>query len=257
MTLGNRIAHHRGRLRLSQLELAEKLSVSRQSVSKWETDASTPELEKLVELSKLFQLTLDELVTGVEMPEDAAEPASPPPPSGRSTREIVGLICGICGGVGTGLGILIPLIWVVTIPLLLIGLYLIRPSLALKTSWGLLFVPLVFLRQFTGISMWTIFTLYFYQAGIWNHLLIGYVIWGLIILWTVCAIRLDKTRKWRALGWGAILVVCPDWWSITYWVQNSNSLSTLPITGWLRMGVSIVVPVVVLVATLRSRKSKL
>ena len=44
MTLGERIAYYRGKLGLSQGELAEKLSVSRQAVSKWETDAGLPDL---------------------------------------------------------------------------------------------------------------------------------------------------------------------------------------------------------------------
>lgn len=42
--------------------MAEKRNVSRQTVSKWETDASTPELERLVMLSELFAVSLDELV---------------------------------------------------------------------------------------------------------------------------------------------------------------------------------------------------
>ena len=40
------------------------LDVSRQSISKWETDTSIPELDKLLKLSKLFVVTLDELVNG-------------------------------------------------------------------------------------------------------------------------------------------------------------------------------------------------
>lgn len=44
MTLGERIAYYRGKLGLSQGELAEQLGVSRQAVSKWETDAGLPDL---------------------------------------------------------------------------------------------------------------------------------------------------------------------------------------------------------------------
>ena len=56
---------------MSQLELAEALEVSRQSISKWETGAAVPELDKLVKLSDVFGITLDELVRG------AAEPGEP------------------------------------------------------------------------------------------------------------------------------------------------------------------------------------
>ena len=75
MTLGERICQYRVRRRLSQQEVAEKLEVSRQSVSKWETDGAVPELDKLVKLCELFEVSLDELVKG-EKPQglDAEEP---------------------------------------------------------------------------------------------------------------------------------------------------------------------------------------
>lgn len=47
---------------LSQEELAEKLNVSRQTISKWELGESSPDMEKLIILSDYFQISLDELV---------------------------------------------------------------------------------------------------------------------------------------------------------------------------------------------------
>ena len=70
MTLGERICQYRVQRRLSQQEVAEKLEVSRQSVSKWETDGAVPELDKLVKLCELFEVSLDELVRG-EKPQEA------------------------------------------------------------------------------------------------------------------------------------------------------------------------------------------
>lgn len=64
MSLGNNIYNLRSKADLSQEELAAKLGVSRQSVSKWETDASVPDVDKLIQLSKIFGVTLDELVKG-------------------------------------------------------------------------------------------------------------------------------------------------------------------------------------------------
>ncbi len=64
MTLGQRIFEHRKRLGLSQGELAEKLEVSRQSVSKWETDGAVPEIDKLIKLADSFGITIDELIKG-------------------------------------------------------------------------------------------------------------------------------------------------------------------------------------------------
>ena len=57
---------------LSQEALAEKIGVSRQAVSKWETGAATPELDKLRALCACFGVTLDEL-TGEDTPDTKAE----------------------------------------------------------------------------------------------------------------------------------------------------------------------------------------
>ena len=64
MTLGKQISRLRAAKGLSQEDLANDLQVSRQSISKWETDTSVPELDKLLKLSEVFGVTLDELVKG-------------------------------------------------------------------------------------------------------------------------------------------------------------------------------------------------
>ena len=60
---------------MSQEELAEKLGVSRQAVSKWESGATQPELSKLIELSKLYSVSVDELLSleHTKPEQDAAE----------------------------------------------------------------------------------------------------------------------------------------------------------------------------------------
>lgn len=64
MHIHQQIKHHRERLGLTQDMLAEKLYVSRQTVSNWETGRSYPDLENLLRLSILFDISLDELVKG-------------------------------------------------------------------------------------------------------------------------------------------------------------------------------------------------
>lgn len=61
MDLGNKILELRKKRGYSQEELAEILNVSRQTISKWETNQSNPELDKAIELSNLFQISLDDL----------------------------------------------------------------------------------------------------------------------------------------------------------------------------------------------------
>ena len=66
MTLGERIYKLRTEKEMSQGDLADALEVSRQSISKWETNGSVPELDKLIKLSEIFGVSLDELITGKE-----------------------------------------------------------------------------------------------------------------------------------------------------------------------------------------------
>ena len=61
MSLGETIYRLRTEKSLSQGDLAEMLDVSRQSISKWENNSAVPDLDKLLKLSELFELTLDEL----------------------------------------------------------------------------------------------------------------------------------------------------------------------------------------------------
>ncbi len=80
-TLGQRITRLRSERGMSQGDLADALDISRQSVSKWETDTSTPELEKLIRLAELFNISMDALILGKEVPQTEAPAAEPPPAS--------------------------------------------------------------------------------------------------------------------------------------------------------------------------------
>ncbi|MFB5509721.1 helix-turn-helix transcriptional regulator [Enterococcus casseliflavus] len=64
MNLSKQIKKHRERLSLSQEGLAEKLYVSRQTISNWENEKSYPDVHNLLLLSVLFDVSLDELVKG-------------------------------------------------------------------------------------------------------------------------------------------------------------------------------------------------
>ena len=70
MNLGETIYKLRTEKQFSQGELAEMLEVSRQSISKWENNSAVPELEKLIRLSEIFEVSLDELVKGEEKSKD-------------------------------------------------------------------------------------------------------------------------------------------------------------------------------------------
>ncbi len=62
MNLGNSLFHARKKSGLSQEEVAEKLGVSRQTISKWETDETIPDIRQSKRLALLYRLSLDELI---------------------------------------------------------------------------------------------------------------------------------------------------------------------------------------------------
>lgn len=86
MTLGQNIQALRHTAGLSQEGLGEKLGVSRQAISKWEADGAVPEVDKLIALSRLFGVSLHDLLqveeTGREEPGDRVEQAEQPPEEG-------------------------------------------------------------------------------------------------------------------------------------------------------------------------------
>lgn len=74
MDYGEKIYNLRKQKSLSQETVANKLNVSRQSVSLWETNQSSPSMENFVALAKLFQVSLDELVGIKDLKENKEDP---------------------------------------------------------------------------------------------------------------------------------------------------------------------------------------
>ncbi|MBE6616060.1 MAG: helix-turn-helix transcriptional regulator [Ruminococcaceae bacterium] len=100
MTLGERIKALRLGRGMSQEGLADALDVTRQAVSKWETDGSVPDIDKLIGLCELFSVSMDYLVRGREetqtdegIPEKETQFSQPP---GRTVLDYV-IIRKICG----------------------------------------------------------------------------------------------------------------------------------------------------------------
>jgi transcriptional regulator with XRE-family HTH domain len=63
MTFAEKLKSIRKQARMSQEQLAEKLGVSRQAVTKWETDAGIPDIENIMAISALFDISIDELLS--------------------------------------------------------------------------------------------------------------------------------------------------------------------------------------------------
>ena len=74
MELGKQIKKHRQEVQLSQEKLADRVYVSRQTISNWENDKSYPDVNSLVLLSEIFQISLDNLIKGdIEVMKDVIQ----------------------------------------------------------------------------------------------------------------------------------------------------------------------------------------
>ena len=104
-TLADRIEQLRREQGLSQEQLAEKLNVSRQAVSKWESAQAQPELDKIIALSELFCVTTDYLLKGSRGTPPEAGPAPARRPDAAFASRVlylaalfflgVGLVCAL------------------------------------------------------------------------------------------------------------------------------------------------------------------
>ena len=73
--IANRLVQLRKQHGLSQEELAEKLGISRQAISKWERAESSPDTDNLISIAKLYNVSLDELLKTDEDPETLRDQA--------------------------------------------------------------------------------------------------------------------------------------------------------------------------------------
>ena len=87
IAVGKTIAKLRQNKNMTQQQLAAALSVSHQAVSKWETGAALPDVQTLVALTRLFGITIEQLLEG-EVPEDRVEPPKPVSPFDESIQSI-------------------------------------------------------------------------------------------------------------------------------------------------------------------------
>lgn len=235
MTLGENIVRLRTQKNWSQGDLADALDISRQSVSKWETDASVPELEKLLKLSEIFGVTLDALVRGEDAPqtepataEVQTAPSSFAPqavPARDKSRSIIGTVLLCTGAVIVLLFLLLfgsifsGLLF--GAPFFLCGVICLtaKNRVGLWCGWAVYACVDLYLRFATGLSWTTIFMTRLWTPEMnYARLAIAWAQFAAMVLmtvWTVCSYRAlkrsaaKKEVTWLLIGWLAVLVVLP------------------------------------------------
>ena len=96
--VGKTIAKLRQNKNMTQQQLAAALSVSHQAVSKWETGAALPDVQTLVALTRLFGITIEQLLDG-DVPEDRVEPPKQPSPFDEPIQNIGNFVNNIVNGI--------------------------------------------------------------------------------------------------------------------------------------------------------------
>ena len=243
MKLHEKIYRLRTEKKLSQGDLAEILDVSRQSVSKWETGASIPDLDKLVKMSDLFGVTMDFLVREEieEMDAKASNPIEHTHEENEKReipqntvivkeafpiRKLFGAILFVSAL------IFLFLAWPLSVFAAVLGVlcFVFRKHTLLWCTWFTYFSLDIFLINGTGINRRVVFSPYAYSE--WGFRIL--VHWGYLLLlvaliaWTVYTfrrVRYNVTPRRKigfVLGWITAVGVLPVVNFILSWLVSKK-----------------------------------
>ena len=208
MLLGERLYELRTKNNMSQGALAERLDVSRQTVSKWENNLSVPETEKILQLSEIFSVSTDYILKGEER-EEKTEPvyvyvekeadSSSLESKEKITRKYVGLTLAIISGLLTVIFLFLTAagFWILAIPtalVMLVGIFIYNnlkhPWFIISWTAFLISLPLMFF--FTALNPLMIFDPVIYTEGYTVHLLFAYGTWAVLIALIVWSVKIKR-----------------------------------------------------------------
>ena len=241
MNLGQTIYRLRIEKNMSQGDLADALGVSRQSVSKWETNSSVPELDKLIKLSQIFEISLDALVKGEwEKPEKERGEMAKEEKEVRPTntvKQVLGIVL-ICFGLliwllFTGLGADLLFSTLFSMPFFLCGgiCLISRKHTGLWCGWAVFFSVNLYLRYATGIT-WRLAWLTLQYEPSWNYTRLAFAWLELICFLTFITLtvlrlgkeplRVSQKNLWVCIaGWVAFLLLhIPVALNLPKWLLN-------------------------------------
>ena len=234
MKLGEKIYNLRTAKNLSQGDLAEMLGVSRQSISKWENNSAMPDLEKIIKLSDIFEVSIDELVKGDTTfagkhtnAADAAPKVEYVQVVQKQTiegRKIAGIIL-FCMAFLLTFGILLltgslgGIIY--AIPFLLCGIicFTVKKHTGLVCCWTTYIIIDIFLQLATGSSRGLALNTIHYLRAMGNiniNLIVSWIWLGLtaaLVVWTVVAMKksqvadMSKLKAKLTAGWITYIVL--------------------------------------------------
>lgn len=236
MKLGEKIYNLRTSKNLSQGDLAEMLGVSRQSISKWENNSAMPDLEKIIKLSDIFGVSIDELVKGDASfagKQDSTAETAPKVEyvqvvhkTAMEGRKIAGIIL-LCMAFLLTFGIMLLTGslggFIYAIPFLLCGIicFTVKKHTGLVCCWTMYIITDIFLQLATGSSRGVaINTLHYIRLGmirtmtinlivswIWLILTAALVVWTAIVVKKIPVADMPKLKVKLTAGWLVYIVL--------------------------------------------------
>lgn len=207
MSLGERIYKLRTEKNLSQGDLAEQLEVSRQSVSKWENNNAVPDLEKIIKLSEIFEVSLDELAKGkttlVENIDDTSQKQKVNYTTGVEhsfpPRKIAGTILFCMGflvllffvAMGAALG---GLVFCLPFVVCAIICFVLKNNVGLWCSWAMYVLFDIYMSYATGISRSAVFLTLRWTPQM-NYLRLAFAWLLVLILGIIIAVTVIRIGK--------------------------------------------------------------
>lgn len=204
MNIGERIYELRRKNSMSQEDLAEKTNVSRQSISKWESSQSVPEVERIVQLSNIFNVSTDWILKGENSKKQKSQ-------SNKNNLKSVQTVSTALNYIGFVIGAFIlfekQAVWSVAVPIvfsiLSLAIYFavysdsentnekkqslntfIKLNIFIFAFWILLFIPfIIVIRAFSVLSF------------IPDFLLVPAIILIVAVYLTICIYILNKCKK--------------------------------------------------------------
>lgn len=201
---GERIYDLRNRNNMSQGTLADKLDVSRQTISKWENNMCLPEAEKLIQLSEIFGVSVDYILKGITITEPepvyiyVKDPDSEniPKHNEKIVRKYVGIVIAVASGI---LSVFLAFFggWFFLFfmgAFLLLGIFFAcnvkHPWLTV--SWIAYSLSVIALPFCTAINPLLIFDPIIYTDGYTLHFLWAYAIWIILAVLILCTIKAKR-----------------------------------------------------------------
>ncbi len=238
MNMGEKLYKLRKEKNMSQGELADLLEVSRQSVSKWENNTAVPDLQRMVRLSEIFEVSLDYLIKG-EAPEEKAQP---------QTAEIVVKREGVSGRKIAGI-ILICMAFLVIILFLPAGILYALPfilcaiiclacqkDILLKCIWVVYILADIFFRLTTGTRPWNILYIFKWPENLTSQKIataVSFAVMLAIIIATVIVLSKRPVEDYEKAKRNAV-----KFWCLWGGIKTFSMISSYLLGLWLQKAVA-------------------